>query len=56
MRRGLDMMLTRDLRMIRGVRVMAPLMVCGGFLVLTRGVSILCRRVLVLLRSLGGHG
>jgi hypothetical protein len=53
---GLCMMPTRDLRMLRGFRVMAHLMVDGGFLVMTRGVPILFSRLLVLLRSLGGHG
>jgi len=52
---GLCMMPTRDLRMLRGFRVLTHLMVGGGFLVMTRGVPILCRRLLVLLRSLDGH-
>ena len=55
MRRGLCMMRTRDLRMLHGFRVLPHLMVGGGCLVLTRGVPILCRRLLVLLRSLDGH-
>ena len=33
--RGLFMMPTRGLRMMRGFLVMAHLMVCGGFLVMT---------------------
>ena len=32
---SLCMMPTRDLRMMRGFLVMAHLMVCGGFLVMT---------------------
>ena len=56
MSRGLCMMRTRGLRMLRGFRVLTHLMVGGGCLVMTRGVPILCRRLRVLLRSLDGHG
>jgi hypothetical protein len=56
MRCGLCMMPTRGLHMLRGFLEMPRLMVDGGFLILTRGVPILCRRLRVLLRSLGGHG
>jgi hypothetical protein len=55
MSRGLGMMRTRGLRMLRGFRVLPHLMVGGGFLVMTRGVPILFSRLLVLRRSLGGH-
>jgi hypothetical protein len=55
MSRGLCMMRTRGLRMLRGFRILPHLMVDGGFLVLTRGVPILCRRLRVLLRSLDGR-
>jgi hypothetical protein len=55
MSRGLGMMPTRGLDIMRGFRVMAPLIVFGGFLVMTRGVPILFSRLLVLRRSLGGH-
>jgi hypothetical protein len=53
---SLCMMPSRDLRMMLGFLVMAHLMVFGGFLVMTRGVPILFSRLLVLRRSLGGHG
>ena len=54
--RGLFMMPTRGMRMMRGSLVIARLMVFGGFLVMTRGVPLLFGRFLVLLRSLGRHG
>ena len=53
--RGLFMMPMRGMSIVRGFLVIARLMVFGGFLVMTRGVSILCGRFLVLLRSLGRH-
>ena len=55
MRRGVGMMPTRGLHMLRGLLVMAHLMVCDGFLIMTRGVSILFRRVRVLRCSLERH-
>jgi hypothetical protein len=54
--RALFMMPTRGMRMMRGLLVMAHLMVCGGFLGMTRGVHILFGRFRVRLRSLGGQG
>ena len=55
MRRGLGMMPTRSLHMLRGLLVMPHLMVCDGFLIMTRGVPILFRRVRVLRCSLERH-
>lgn len=55
MRRGLGMMPTRSLHMLRGVLVMPHLVVCDGFLIMTRGVPILFRRVRVLRCSLERH-
>ena len=55
MLRGLGMMPTRGLYIMRGFRVLASLIVFGRFLVMTRGVPILFSRLLVLRRSLGGH-
>src|ERR1044071_8107569 len=53
--RGLFMMPTRGMSMMRGFLVIAHLMVFGGFLVMPRGVPILFGRFLVLLRSLDRH-
>jgi hypothetical protein len=55
MLRGLFMMPTRGMRMMRGFLVIARLMVFGGFLMMTRGVLMLFGRFLVMLCSLGGH-
>ena len=56
MMRGLFMMPTGRMRMMRGFLVTAGLMVFGGFLVMPRGVLMLCRCVLVMLCSFGRHG
>jgi len=55
MLRGLFMMPTGGMRMMRGFLVIARLMVFGGFLMMTRGVLMLFGRFLVMLCSLGGH-
>jgi hypothetical protein len=56
MLRGLFMMPTRGMRMMRGFLVTARLMVFGGFLMMPRGVLMLFSRFLVMLCSFGGHG
>jgi hypothetical protein len=55
MLRGLGMMPTRGMRMMRRFLVIARLMVFGGFLMMPRGVLMLFGRFLVMLCSLGGH-
>jgi hypothetical protein len=54
--RRLCMMPTGRMRMMRGFLVPAGLMVFGGFLVMPRGVRMLCRGVMVMLCSFGRHG
>jgi hypothetical protein len=54
--RGLSIMPTRGMRMVRGFLVITRLMVFGGFLVVTRGVPILFGRFFVPLRNLGRNG
>jgi hypothetical protein len=56
MMRGLFMMPTGSMRMMRGFLVTACLVVFGGFLVMPRGVLMLFRCVLVMLCSFGRHG
>jgi len=56
MMRGLVMMPTRGMRMMRSLLVMTSLMLFGGFLMMPRGVLMLCRRVLVMLGFFRGHG
>jgi len=56
MMRGLFMMPTGRMRMMRGFLVTAGLMVFGGFLVMPRGVLMLFRCVIVMLCSFGRHG
>ena len=56
MMRGLFMMPTGRMRMMRGFLVIPGLMVFGGFFVMPRGVLMLFRRLIVMLCSFGGHG
>jgi hypothetical protein len=56
MMRGLFMMATGGMGMMRGFLVTACLMVFGGFLVMPRGVLMLFRCLIVMLCSLGRHG
>jgi hypothetical protein len=54
--RGLFMMPTGRMRMMRGFLVTACLMVLGRFLVMPCRVLMLFRRVLVMLGCFGRHG
>jgi len=56
MLRGLFMMPTGGMRMMRGFLVMTGLMMFGGFFMMPRGVLMLFRRVLVMLCGFGRHG
>jgi len=54
--RGLVMMPTGGMRMMRRFLVMPGFMLFGGFFVMSRGVLMLFRRVLVMFGCFGGHG
>jgi len=54
--RGLVMMPTGGMRMMRSCLVMPGLMVFGGFFMVPRGVLMLCRRVLMMFGCFRGHG
>jgi hypothetical protein len=56
MLRGLFMMPTGGMRMMRGFLVIPGLMVFGGFFVMPRGVLMLFRRLIVMLGCFGRHG
>ena len=56
MLRGMFMMPTGGMRMMRGFLVIPSLMVFGGFFVMPRGVLMMLRRVLVMLGCFRGHG
>ena len=54
--RGMFMMPTGGMRMMRRFLVMPGFMMFGGFFVMPRGVLMMFRRVLVMLSCFGGHG
>ena len=56
MMRGMFMMPTGGMRMMRGCLVMTGLMMFGGFFMMPRGVLMMFRGVLVMLCGFGGHG
>jgi hypothetical protein len=56
MMRGMFMMPTSGMRMMRGLLVIPGLMVFGGFFMMLRRVLMMFRRVLVMLGCFRGHG
>ena len=54
--RGMFMMPTGGMRMMRRFLVIPGFMMFGGFFVMPRGVLMMFRRVLVMLGCFGGHG
>jgi len=53
--RGMFMMPTGGMRMMRRFLVIPSFMMFGGFFVMSRGVLMLFRRVIVMLGCFGGH-